>query len=79
MNRAIIESTREVCGSVRVGRKNPKCVWWKDELKAACRRKEAAWKEVLAASGEEAKERCIEAYREEKRRPKGVYIRAKKK
>ena len=30
------------------------------------RKKEAAWKEVLKASDEGAKERCIEAYREEK-------------
>ena len=35
----------------------PKSVWWNDEVKAAVRRKEAAWKEVLAASDEEAKER----------------------
>ena len=32
-------------GSVRVGRKNPKSVWWNDEIKTAVRRKEAAWKE----------------------------------
>ena len=30
------------------------------------RKKEAAWKDVLAASDEEAKERCMESYREEK-------------
>ena len=42
-------------------------VWWNDEIKAAVRRKVAAWKEMLAASNEEAKERCMEAYREEKR------------
>ena len=46
---------RKVCGSVRVGRNNPKSVWWIDEVKAAVRRKEAAWKEVLAASDEGAK------------------------
>ena len=49
-----VESAREMCGSMRVGGKNPKRVWWKDEIKAAVRRKEAAWKEVLAASDEEA-------------------------
>ena len=43
-------------------------MWWNDEIKAAARRKEAAWKEVLAASDEEAKERCMEVYREEKRK-----------
>ena len=49
-----------MCGSIRVRRKNPKSVWWNDEIKAAVRRKESAWKDVLAASDEEAKERCIE-------------------
>ena len=53
---------------------NPKNVWWNDEIKAAVRRKE-----VLAARIDEAKERYMEAYREKKRRLKGVYIRAKKK
>ena len=42
------------------------------------RRKEAAWKDVLAASDEEAKERCMVVYKEEKRKVK-VYIRAKRK
>ena len=69
VKRAMVESAR-VCGSVRVGGKNPKSVWWNDEIKAAVRRKEAAWKEVLAASDKEAKERFIEAYREEKRKVK---------
>ena len=30
------------------------------------RRKEAAWKEVLAAGDEETREMCMEVYREEK-------------
>ena len=46
---------QEVCGSVRVGGKNPERVWWNYEVKAVVRRKEAAWKEVLAASNEEEK------------------------
>ena len=45
----MVASAREVCGSVRVGEKNPKRLWWKDEIKAAVRRKEAAWKKGLAA------------------------------
>ena len=45
-------------------------------IKVEVRRKEAVWKEVLAAKDEEAKERCMEAYRE---KLKGIYIRAKKK
>ena len=51
----MVESTREACGSVRVGGKNPKSVWWNDEIKAAVRRKKAAWKGVLAASYQETK------------------------
>ena len=59
--------------------KNPKMVWWTNEIKVAVRRKEAAWKEALPASDEEANERCMEEYRKEKRRQrlKGEYIRAK--
>ena len=54
---------------MRVGGKNPKGVWWKDEneIKAAVRRKDAAWKEMLSDSDEEAKEKCMEAYRKFKR------------
>ena len=63
----MVENTREMCDSVRMVGKNPKNVWWNDEAKSAVRRKESAWKEVLAASNEEAKERCMETYREEKR------------
>ena len=55
VKRTLFESAKEVCGSVRVGGKNPKSVWWNDEVRAAVRRKEDAWKEVLAASDEEAK------------------------
>ena len=47
VERAILESAREACGSVRVGGKIPKSVWWNEEIKAAVRRKEAAWKGVL--------------------------------
>ena len=49
-----------------MGEKNPNSVWWNDELKTAVRRNEVAWKEVLAASDEEAKETCMEAKRKEK-------------
>ena len=50
---AMAKSAREICGSVRVGGK--KSVWWNDEIKAAVRRNEAAWKGVLAGSDEETK------------------------
>ena len=59
VKRAMVESVREVCGLVRVGRKNPNSVWWNDMVKAAVRRKEVALKEVLADSDEEAKEICM--------------------
>ena len=59
----MVESAREVCGSVRGGGKNPKIVQWNDEVKSAVRRKV-----VLAVRNEVAKGRCIEAYREEKRK-----------
>ena len=59
----MVESAKELCGSVRVGGKNPKGVWWNNKVKATVRRKEAAWKELLAASDQEAKERCMETYR----------------
>ena len=65
VKQVMVESAGEVCGSVSVGGKNLKSVWWNDEAKSAVRRKEGAWK-VLAASDEDAKERCMEAYIEEK-------------
>ena len=35
----MVESARELCGSIRVGGKNPKSVWWNDEVKATVRRR----------------------------------------
>ena len=63
----------------RKGGKKLKVVCWNDEVKGVVRRKEAARKEVLAASDEEAKERCMESYREEKRKVKRCIIQIKKK
>ena len=54
-----VKNAREVCASVKVRGKNPKSVWWNNKVKAAVRRKGAVWKEVQAASNEEAKERCM--------------------
>ena len=51
----MVESAREVCGSARVGGKKSKSVGRNDEIKAAFRRKGAAWNGVLAASNEETK------------------------
>ena len=75
----MVESAREVGGPVIVRGNNPKSVWWKDEIKAAVRIKEVVWKEVLAASDEEAKEGCMETYREEKRKVKRCIYQSKKK
>ena len=77
VKRAMVESAREVHGSVRVRGKNPKSVCWNDEIKAAFRRKEAAWKYVLAATGEEKRNMYGSVKRREKL--KNVYIRAKRK
>ena len=64
---------------MRVGRKNPKNVWWDDEVKAVVKRMEDAWKQVLGARDEAAKERCIDMYREEKRKVKRCIYQSKKK
>ena len=57
VKRAMVESVREVCGSVKVGVGNPKSVWWNDEVKAAVKRKE-----VLGTRDEDAKKKkkCLE-------------------
>ena len=62
-----------------VGGKNLKSVWWNEEIKAVFRRKEAAWTEVWASSNEEAKERCMEVYRKEKRKVKRCIYQSRKK
>ena len=41
----MVDSAREVCSSVRLGkRKNPKNEWWNDVVKDAVKRKEPVWK-----------------------------------
>ena len=42
-------------------------VWWKDVVKPAIERKEAAWKKVLGTKDEGTKERSMETYKEEKK------------
>ena len=49
-------------------------MWWNDDVKATVREKE-----VFLASDEETKQRCIEAYREEKRKVKRCIIQSKNK
>ena len=72
----MMESGIEICASMRAGGKNTKIMWGSDEIKAAVRRKEATWKRVLAPSDEETKERCMEVYREEKRKVKRSIIKS---
>ena len=78
IKQAMVESARKMCGSMKVGGKNPKSIWWNDYLKAAVQRRVSTWK-VLAASNEEAKESCMEAYREEKRKVKRCIYESRKK
>ena len=42
VKRAIVDSAREVCGSVRGEGNNPKNIWWNDVVKVAVERNEAA-------------------------------------
>ena len=58
----MVDSAREVCGSVRMEGKNPKNVWWNDVVKDAVERKEAAWRSV----------------KKKRERLKGLFIRAKR-
>ena len=53
-----------------VGGKNRNSVWWNNEVKAVVKRTEVVCNELLVASDKEAKERCMKAYREEKRKVK---------
>ena len=53
-------------------------MWWNDRVKAAVNKKEVGWKKLLGVSDENAKERCMEAYKEEKRNvEKCIYQRKK--
>ena len=66
MKWAMVESAREVGNSVQVGDGNPKSVWWNNKVKAAVKRMEVARKGLLGARDEDARERCLEVYKEEK-------------
>ena len=53
-------------------------MWWNDQVKATVKRKEDAWKEVLGTGDEDAKERCSEVYKEEKRKVKRYIYQSEK-
>ena len=48
----MVDSASEMCGSVRVGGKNSKNVWWNNVVKTAVKRNEVAWKGALGARDE---------------------------
>ena len=52
-------------------------VWWNDQVKAAVKRKEDAWKEMLGARDEDAREMCLEVYKEKKGKIKRCIYRSK--
>ena len=74
----MVNSAREVCGSMRVGEMSLRNVWWNDVARATFESKKAVWKEVLGAGDEDAKERCMEVYKEEKRKVKMCIYQNKK-
>ena len=45
----MVESAREVCGSVRVGEKDPKSVWWNYEIKATVRKEKGGCVEGVSS------------------------------
>ena len=68
VQQGVVESTKEVGGSVRVANENPSSEWWNGEVKAALERKEATWKDMLGLKDEIVKEKnYIEFDKVEKR------------
>ena len=78
VKRAMVESAREVSGSMRVGRGNSKSVCWNDQVKTAAKRKEAVGKEVSGARDEDSRERCLKVYKEENIKFKRCIYQSKK-
>ena len=75
----MVESARSVWLRESVEGKNPKNMQWNKDVKAAVKRKEAAWKGVLGARDKDTKERYLEVYKKRIReRLKDVYIREKR-
>ena len=52
-------------------------MWWNDQVKAAVKRKEDAWK-VLGTRDEDARERRLEVYKEEKKKVQRCIYHSKK-
>ena len=73
-----LKCKRSVWFSESEGKEPKECVCRNYEVKGVVKRKEAAWKEVLGAREEDAKERCMEAYKEENRKVKRCIYQSKK-
>ena len=74
----MVESTRKLFGSGRVGGQPKGIVCCSEKVKSVIKRKEAAYKVMLGAEDEHTKEKCMEAYREEKRKVKRCIYQSKK-
>ena len=70
----MVESAREVGGSVRVGGKNPKKVQWNDEIKDSFMKKGGCWQLVMKRQKKGALR-----HTEEKRKVKRCIYQSKKK
>ena len=84
MDGEIVENMWEMVKSLRgvrlrVGGRNPKSVWWNNEIKTAVKRQMADWKEELGGRDDDSKERCMETYKEEKRKVERYIYQSKKK
>ena len=66
MKQATVYIARKVCGSVRVGGKNPMVDWCNIVVKAAVKMKEVAWKDFLGVKDETVRKRYKEIYKEKK-------------
>ena len=75
---AMVESAREVCGSVRVGGRNPKVLWRNDEVKAAVKRKEDSWKEVLGVEMKMQGKGVWKPTKRKNERLKGPFIKVRR-
>ena len=73
----MVEVQENYVAHIKWGGGSKECVV-EQYVKASVRRKKAAWKEVLAASNEEAKERCMGAYKKEKRKINRCVYQSKK-
>ena len=74
----MVERAREVCGSLRVGRGKPKSVWWNDQMKAAVKRKEDAWKGVFGTRDKGARESVWKPTKRKRERLKGAFIKVRR-